>query len=295
LDVEHRTYECPHGHVVKWRRKVRSRFNEELGLWEPIPQIIQDEEYALVILLADNFVSLARSSDAAELGSHVKKTKEHFPSHQVVYLIEGLAPWMRKNRNIRNRQFTSAVRNQAEPSAPISSGSQQPSRRKKIQQVQEYIDEDAVEDALLRLQVLHDVLIHHTNASVETAQWIVIFTQHISTVPYRKQREEANAAGAGFCMESGQVRAGDDAKDTFVRMLQEIMRVTAPIAYGIAAEFGSVTKLVNGLEAGGPLTLEGCRKSANKDGAVTDRNIGQAISRRLHKVFTGRDHTSTDV
>lgn len=96
-------------------------------------------------------------------------------------------------------------------------------------------------------------------------------------------------------MESGQVKTGEDAKDTYVRMLQEIVRVTAPIAYGIAAEFGTVSRLVRGLEERGPTLLEGVKKSANKDGAFSDRMVGQAVSRRMYKVFTGVDETSTDV
>ena len=37
------------------------------------------------------------------------------------------------------------------------------------------------------------------------------------------------------------------------------------------------------------------QKSANRNGALTDRKIGPAISRRLYKVFTATDPASTDV
>ncbi|KAM0330801.1 hypothetical protein ACHAQA_003755 [Verticillium albo-atrum] len=292
LDVEFNEWQSPVEKVVKWRRKVKSRFNDDLGLWEPIPLRVEKESYTMAVVTADEFVTLALASEGEDLEAHVSKMKQHFSGTQLLYLIEGLGPWIRKNRNVRNRQFVSAVRSQENDAAPTSS---QPTRRRKAQTPKEYIDEDTVEDALLELQVLHGALIHHTAAAVETAQWIAIFTQHISTVPYRKQREAANAAGAGFCMESGQVRTGDDTRDTYARMLQEIVRVTAPIAYGVAEEFGTVTGLVKGLEERGPLALEACRKSANKDGAVSDRTIGQAVSRRIYKVFTGKDETSMDV
>lgn len=303
LDVQHTTWDSPVDNVIKWRRKVASRFNEELNLWEPIPMRIEPEKFALVIVTATEFVAMAQGAEGSDLEAHVLKMKSHFPTDQIIYLIEGLTPWMRKNRNVRNRQFVSAVRNQnaeqpQEAGASTSASGQAGAgggRRRKNQQPQEYIDEDAVEDALLQLQVMHDVLIHHTAVPVETAQWAAIFTQHISTVPYRKQREAANAAGAGFCMETGQVRTGEDVKDTYVRMLQEIVRVTAPIAYGIATKYETVSELVRGLEEEGPLALEKLRKSANKDGGFTDRAIGPAVSKRIHKVFTGRDEWSTDV
>ncbi len=247
-----------------------------------------------MIVEAQDFVNLVLASEGVDLEAHVSRMKGSFAGFTLIYLIEGLTPWMRKNRNVRNRQFTSAVRNLESEAAELPSSSQATSRRRRNNQHREYIDEDSVEDALLSLQVIHGALIHHTNTGVETAQWIAVFTQHISTVPYRRQKELANDA-AGFCMESGQIRTGEDAKDTYVRMLQEIARVTAPIAYGVAAEFDTVVKLVRGLEARGPLRLENCRKSANKDGAFSDRTLGQAVSRRIYKVFTGRDEGSTDV
>ncbi|KAL2755380.1 hypothetical protein ACRALDRAFT_1082362 [Sodiomyces alcalophilus JCM 7366] len=304
LDVETTTCQSPVDNVITWRRKVKSRFNDDLALWEPCQLRIEPEKHALAILTAEEFVAMALGSDGADLDAHVASVKRHFADHQLLYLIEGLGPWMRKNRNLRNRQFVSAVRAQdasganstaqEDESAGTSHG-QGRRRRKNPPPRKEYVDEDTIEDALLQLQVLHGVLIHHTAAGVETAQWLAIFTQHISTVPYRKQREAANANGAGFCMETGQVRTGEDARDTYAKLLQEIVRVTAPIAYGITAEYGTVGRLVKGLEEQGPLALEGCPRSGNREGLPSDRAIGQAISRRIYKVFTGTDETSTDV
>ncbi|KAL7796411.1 ERCC4 domain-containing protein [Trichoderma afarasin] len=291
LSVEYTTRESPIGNAFKWARKVRSRFDDEMGRWEPIPLQIKSEKHALILLTADEFVDLAVNDS---VDSNVSRTKRHFPGHELIYLLEGINLWMRKNRNIRNRRFTSGVRAQEQPDPEAASTTAAPRRRRNNATVEEYISEDIVEDAMLRLQVEHDVLIHHTAVPLETAQWIVAFTQHISTIPYKKMRDKMTSA-AGFCMESGQVRTGDDARDTYVRLLQEIARVTAPIAYGIVSEFGTVSELVKGLEQGGPLRLEDVRKSANKDGAVSDRAVGQAVSRRIHKVFTGRDEMSTDV
>ncbi|UKZ89627.1 uncharacterized protein TrAFT101_004671 [Trichoderma asperellum] len=290
LSVEHTTWNSPVANAFKWRRKVNSRFDEEAGRWEPIPPRIMPENHALVLLTAEEFVGLA-VSDAVD--SSVSETKRHFPGHELIYILEGITPWMRKNRNLRNRRFAAGVRAQ-DQAAPPEAASASSRRRRNNATAEEYISESIIEDAMLQLQVEHEVLIHHTAAPLETAQWIVAFTQHISTIPYKKLREKLTSS-AGFCMESGQVRTGDDARDTYVRMLQEIARVTAPIAYGIVSEFDTVSKLVMGLEQGGPLRLESVRKSANKDGAVSDRTVGQAVSRRIHRVFTGKDEMSTDV
>lgn len=275
VDVQYTTWDSPVDNVVKWRRKVKSKFDEDAGYWKPIPLRIEAEKHVAVVLTAEQFVALVLDE---ALEAHISKTEECFPKCQIMYILEGLTSWQRKNRNIRNRQFTSGVRTETTHRRPAA----------------EHIPEDKIEDALLEVQVLHNVLIHHTNAPIETSQWIVTLTQHISTVPYRKQKDAATGA-AGFCMESGQVRTSDEVRGVYVLMLQEIARVTAPIAYGVAAEFGSLSELVRGFEEGGGERLADVRKSTDKDGTMGERKIGGAVSRRLCKIFTGRDEMSTDV
>ncbi|KAF4119579.1 crossover junction endonuclease EME1 [Geosmithia morbida] len=294
LSVEHSTWDSPHN-AIKWRRKVTSRFNEDADHWEPIPRRIMGERHAAVIVPAAEFVRMAIDG---RVGAHATQVQEAFPDHQIIYLLEGLASWTRKNRNLRNRQFTSGVRareeQQKQQQQQQTGGNWRRRNGTASTEAAVVVPDYVVEDALLELQVMHDVLIHHTAMALETAQWLAVLTQHISTIPYRKQRDRA-MYGAAFCMESGQVKTGDDASSTYICMLQEIARVTAPIAHGIAVEFGSVTDLVRGLETGGPGRLEGVRKTINNEGQLSDRTIGQAVSRRMYKVFTGRDETSTDI
>ncbi|KAK4190191.1 hypothetical protein QBC35DRAFT_472016 [Podospora australis] len=287
LEVEVRSCPSPVANVVGWRRKVDSVYNQAKNIREPIPERIEKESYAMMIMPAAQFMESFVLTPSSP--SHIDQMKQHFPNCTIIYLIEGLTPFLRKSKNARNRQFTAAVRTGLETD-PARTQS-----RRKNATTTEYIDEEKVEEALLELQVLHGALIHHTTAPVETSRWIAVFTQHISTVPYRRQKEATNDASAGFCMDFGQVRTGDNARDTYVRMLQEIGRVTTPIAWGIASEYDSVTKLVEGLEEKGPLALEAVRKSANKDGAFSDRAVGPSVSKRVYKIFTGTDETSTDV
>ncbi|KAG6009442.1 hypothetical protein E4U21_002357 [Claviceps maximensis] len=290
LGVEHATWSCPDHNMIKWRRKVTSKFNEDMGLWEPTPPRIAHEEIALLVFVAEEFVSLALQDGA--LHKRIADIQQQHGSKKLVLVLQGMTAWTRKNRSNRNRKFTSGVL--AAGDELLTAASSSSSTRSKARATAEYISEDIIEDAMLSLHVEHGILIHHTAAPIETAKWVVNFTQHISTIPYKKQKDQATSV-AGFCMESGQVRTGDGVHDTYVRMLQEIVRITAPIAYGVAAEFNSVTKLVRGLEGGGPDILAAVRKSTNKDGAVSDRTVGQAVSRRVHRVFTGTDEDSTDV
>ena len=57
-------------------------------------------------------------------------------------------------------------------------------------------------------------------------------------------------------MDAGQVKTGEDAYDTYVKMLQEVIRVTPQIAHGIASEYPSVIELVRAMKIYGPLLLE---------------------------------------
>lgn len=277
--------------VIQWRRKIEARYNEDLGHWEPVPRHVAVEKHVLCIMHAKDFVELSMADEGHDLDAHVLSLKVAFKGCVIIYLIEGMVQWQRKNKNIKNRQFVEAVRQQIDDGQEASAVR---SKRKKAKQP-EYVDDDMIEDALLRLQVVNGVLVHHTGGLVETAQWVITFTQHISTIPYRQQRMALDTA---FCMESGQVKTGENAEDTFVKMLQEIHRITPSIAYGIAAEYPSITKLMKAYELSGQQgrdLLMGLKKCSNRDGAFTDKDIGKAISRRVWSIFTSREEGSTNV
>jgi crossover junction endonuclease EME1 len=167
--------------VIRWRRKVIAQWNDDMGHWEPVPLRIKTEKHIMCILSAKEFVDLAMADEGQDLDAHVLRLKAKFESSEIIYMIEGLTAWMRKNRNVKNRQFTAAVRSHLDLEEQAPTASQKTKKKK----VQEYVDEDMIGDALLRLQVIHGTLIHHTAVMIETAEWIVAFTQQISTIPYK--------------------------------------------------------------------------------------------------------------
>jgi crossover junction endonuclease EME1 len=180
LQIEHSDWESSVP-VIKWRRKVIAEWNEYMGHWEPVPLRIKTEKHIMCVLSAKEFVDLATADEGQDLDAHVLRLKAKFNSSEIIYMVEGLAAWVRKNRNVKNRQFTAAVRSHFDQEGQAPAASQRTKKKKE----QDYVDEDRIEDALLRLQVIHGTLIHHTAAMIETAEWIVTFTQHISTIPYK--------------------------------------------------------------------------------------------------------------
>lgn len=181
LEISSSFYESSVPNVIKWRRKVVTSFNEELGQWERVPERICKEKHILCLVTATEFVNMVTadpSENELELQIHVMRIKSGYEGCVLVYLIEGLNAFMRKNKTSRNRAHEEQVRNQM----PVHTSGSTSKRKKQLDAI---IDEDLIEDALLRLQVVHGCLIHHTTAPVETAEWVVNFTQHISTIPYK--------------------------------------------------------------------------------------------------------------
>lgn len=300
------------GDVMTWQRKVRSTFDEEKGHWVPTGRMeICDETSHILSILEGSVLVRMVQRDTAQadatagntdgvgaqdstdtglsLNAHARLLKRRWPAARPIYLVEGLETYMRKSKNARNRSYQAAVRAQDEvQDAPT--GTQNKRKRKPKDDV--IVDDEAIEDALLQLQVEHNCLIHHTSSAPETAEWIGNFTEQISSIRYKLVQ---SATDASFCMDNGQVRTGEDKEDTYVKMLQEIVRVTLPVAYGVVAKYPTVVGLVRAMRQHGPLLLEDLKKCSNKNGAFTDARIGPAISKRIYKIFMGTDPDSMDV
>ena len=182
LGVDATLYQSPIPNVIRWRRKMKAKWNSELDHWEPLEHMqIENEKHVMCIMSAKEFVALAMVQHGGQdVETHVAKVKSAYEDCIPIYLIEGLQLWMRKNRTAENRAYQAKVLNQAQADqAP--SGSQAKRKKSPV----EIVDEDMIEDSLLRLQVMNGCLVHHTMTSVETAEWVANFTQHISTIPYR--------------------------------------------------------------------------------------------------------------
>lgn len=258
LGVECTFFQSDIPNTIRWRRKVVAKYNDAAGYWEPCPRHITQEEHVLCLLTAQEFVDMVvnpdTEPDADDLELHITKLKSTHPNCKPIYLIEGLTAWMRKNKNSRNRAFQAEVRRQMQPPETANPSSSRSRKKANNPESTPPVDHDTIEDALLTLQVSHACLIHHTNAPADSADWIKNFTEHVSTIPYRRERMEGN--DAAFCMDVGQVKTGEDKSDTFVKMLQEVNRITASMAYGIVARYPTVTDLIRGFKIHGPAMLE---------------------------------------
>ncbi|RPA93420.1 hypothetical protein L873DRAFT_1830767 [Choiromyces venosus 120613-1] len=281
--------------LVKWRRRVKADFNDDLGMFVPLEnEQIRDENHILIYMTAEEFTDMALSATASGLSAHVQKLKTAFPTPpmarkptRLIYLIEGLQILIRKHKNLQNRAYQNRVLSHL-PSAPNAASA---SIALNIDDGTS-ISEDDVEDALLDLQITHNCLIHHTSSPVESAEWITIFTGDISTIPYKHSRTHPDTS---FCADVGQVKPGLGKRDTYRKMLQEITRITPGISAAIEKEFPDVRRLIGAIEREGAEVLAGIENSTTRNGLQSSRTVGVACSRRIAGVFLGRDPLGVDV
>jgi crossover junction endonuclease EME1 len=168
--------------LVTWRRRVKAEYDEDLTMFVPLEhEEIRNEGHVLVYLTAQEFVDVALLPSSDALSAHVQRIKAAFtppPGKDIrlIYLIEGLAALVRKHKNLKNRAYQNRVLANI-PSAPGGGGT--------VSADPSVIEEDAVEFALLELQITHGCLIHHTAVPMETVEWVTTFTGDISTIPYK--------------------------------------------------------------------------------------------------------------
>ncbi|KAK6359857.1 hypothetical protein TWF696_000990 [Orbilia brochopaga] len=274
LNVTHAPFNSSVPNVVKWRRKVTSTWDENDDVFVPlaVPEI-RNENHVLAVLDAKTFVDLTNAPEELEI--YIAQIKSAYPTCKPIIVIEGLAKLVNKSRNDQSRAYAAQVRNR------MREGASETVRMNKAAQA---VDEDSVEDALLKLQVVHGCLICQTVAYMDTAEAIVSYTQHISQIPYKRAKATLNNS-TNFCMDVGQVPSGKTVEDTYNKMLQCVHMSTQGVANAIQSEYPTVQMLFRALLDGGEDVLKDIRVARNGNG----RALGPAMSRKIARVFTGTD------
>ncbi|KAF3903730.1 hypothetical protein AA313_de0209978 [Arthrobotrys entomopaga] len=278
LDVvkvnSHAPFDSPIPGIVKWRRVITARWNEDEDIFIPIPREIRDESHILAYLDAKDFIPLTNSPK--ELNDYIEKIKRAYPTCKPIILIEGLAKLVAKNKSNQSRAYAAQVRNR------MREGGREEIVR--VDKAAQAVDEDNIEDALLGLQVVHRCLVFQTPDYMGTAESISSYTQHISQVPYKLAKATLNNS-TNFCMDVGQVTSGKTVEDTYNRMLQCVHMSTAGVAGAIQGEYPSMQKLFKAFVERGDDVLKDIRVAGMGNG----RALGPAMSRKIARVLTGRD------
>ena len=95
------------------------------------------------------------------------------------------------------------------------------------------------------------------------------------------------AVQPNFCMSTGQVPTGRNAEDAYLKILQQVIRVTEREAAAIAGVYPNVGSLFGAFkQEGGGALAEIMKEGA---GAGAERRIGPRTSERFGRIFLGRD------
>ncbi|EWC48136.1 hypothetical protein DRE_02715 [Drechslerella stenobrocha 248] len=273
LNVQHAPFDSTIPCLIKWRRIITTKWDAVDDIFVPIPRQLVDEKHVLAVIEAKAFISLTNTP--AELDRFVAKVKSEYPTCKPIIVIEGLKKLVNKSKNDQSRAYAAQVRNRMQDGA---------NETVRVSKAAQAVDEDNVEDALLKLQVVHGCLVCQTVAYMDTAEAISSYTQHISQIPYKLAKATLNKS-TNFCMDAGQIPSGKSVDDTFNKMLQCVHMSTQGVANAIQCEYPTVQQLFRAFIDHGEDVLKDIKVSRNGGG----RALGPAMSRKIARVLTGTD------
>ncbi|KAK9467671.1 hypothetical protein V1512DRAFT_252807 [Lipomyces arxii] len=282
------TWSSPTANMIKWRRKVVAEYNEALDQFMPIPEEICKENFIMVVLTGIEFVDMVIENRASENANSIQRL---FPGQKIIFLIEGLNSVLKKLTTQTRREFQNKVHNamgsnEGSSKTRTVSKNNEANRLAKVQSLYNYkIHPEMIEDAMITLQVIHNCLIFHSSSAIDSAEWISILTQDISTIPYKKARVNIHET---ICMEAGQVKAGTDNTDTFQQALQQIKFVTPGLSKSISNKYNNIDAMMKDLKVNGENVFCGLSRGREELGQAT-RKTGTKLAKDIAFIFTCRD------
>jgi crossover junction endonuclease EME1 len=162
--------------IIKFVRKVDKEWNDQEGFFQPCELHKKDEEWIIHWLHADTFIDLTcRDQTGLQLQFHIEKLKRALPGAKVIIILEGLESMLSKARNARVNIYDTAARR---------IGGLQGARRNIDESLLD-LDEDAIQDELIKMQLVHEIRILQTASTLESAEWVATLATDISSIPYR--------------------------------------------------------------------------------------------------------------
>ncbi|WFD18670.1 hypothetical protein MCAP1_000877 [Malassezia caprae] len=186
--------------TVRFKRKVRSRYDPAQKWWEPLAEEMCISEPTLVMVAGGEQVL-----DAVEDGSLANRIHATVsdPQTQCLLLMIGLDAHLRHLRNQANRAFAAGVRQQlqSQGTATVTIPCDEASEK--------------VERALLQLQLKHRCHVIRAVTVDEAAEWLYAIASDISFRPYKLLQSAPMARRS--------TKTSMDPKEIYRAMLEEIV------------------------------------------------------------------------
>lgn len=285
--------DLPVGNIISWRRRRKVEYDSTEEIFRPIPEVIERERHVLVFLTAVEYIELALKGYYGGLKNHTANIVSSHPKGAIpIYLIEGMAPLIRKIKTKNQRDWAAHVTG----TAPSVHTTRRPpgSEKERTERIIAETTPEEAEESLLDIQFLpgsQKVFLMQTDSALQTAQSIFKLTQEVARAFYKGI--EISMSHYGIERNS---TCGTSPEDTLHKMLQEISRVTSGIATGVMSRATSVMEIVALCRKDGEGFVEGAKVGQLRDGtSAGGRKIGIGTSRRIYTVFMGQDPEEDDV
>ncbi|KAF9940289.1 Mitochondrial ATPase complex subunit atp10 [Modicella reniformis] len=246
--------------MMFWCRIIRHRYDEDQDPFIPITEKeVELEAFSLIYITARTLANMIQQDNlksrlaTLKRDMRLRKNKERLkmsskPQHnamqlkedrglrqRVIFLIVGLETLFRELKKVTTRKFQQAV---------LASMNHEPTQDNTLRATdvegELTVDQVRIEQEMLWLQLEQDCLIIHSNDDEESAQAVISLTEQIGLRPFKESRK----TGLNVCVES--IKSGTDAKDTWIKCLQEIQKVTLIVAKSIEQEYPSLRSLYEG-------------------------------------------------
>ncbi|KAI9143042.1 hypothetical protein BKA69DRAFT_1165483 [Paraphysoderma sedebokerense] len=280
----------PIPYTINFRRTSSTYYDKSKQTWIPCVDYQTTEPFTVKVFLASDFLQLVAPNIRA-LFDHTADLKAQYPKTRILFIIQGLEEYYRRQLVQMNRGFKANI---------LGSTSIGPKRKNAgaNQRDDEIvgappISKNLVEDALAVLQVRESVLIVLTKNQEETIDNLCSIIKELAMLPYKIIPDTSSSS---FCPDIT-VRSGTTPTDTYLKMLTEINLLTVPVAKAIITQYPTLKSLYDaymrvGRSAGEKLLAD---IEIVRNGTGTTRRIGPAISTRVYNIFMGTDPNANAV
>ncbi|KAJ1551644.1 putative monocarboxylate transporter mch1 [Nowakowskiella sp. JEL0078] len=298
VELEHQ----PIPNCILWKRRTSREWDTTRSCWLPCSERVIGEPVVLVHLDGVTLARLVNGDDVfamfgketlslsavADHGGflirHQAEVRKAYPRcAKVLYLIEGLNKYYTLRQNAAKKKFMQKVRAISEPD-----------RGKLVKKKEATLDfetlppKDAIERALLELQILGRCFIHMSTSPEFTGDLIHSFTGDLSIAEEVKYRKEVLSE-----LRFGDtVKSGVDEQDSWCKMLMELRMITEPIAKAIVSKYKSPRALYNEYKRCSSLKqAEELLVKIQVDPGFGKQlhNIGQSRSKKIYDCVMGQD------
>ncbi|KAJ2026207.1 hypothetical protein GGI06_000263 [Coemansia sp. S85] len=314
-EVKYRIEETNATCGIVWEMLVRRKWDSGTNLYVPVAcaQTCKVKCAAMLVLTSDRFVDLLANNRMETL---LEIWRGSLATRRLFVVVIGLQKYLRRAAAVETREFARQLRTHIKDGvAAASATSNKGKTRNKPppqSELQSQMSEEAVEEAVLRLQMTRPWATWFTQCSNarELGRLLWQTSMDLALAEFNGDRDTVADDGEQLELVASQtdavgfitkdvvtalnvavIRTGTDLADSWIRALTQIPKVTLPVAQSIAAQYPTPKRLFEAWqrmasEAEGEQLLA---QLSVASATAAGRRLGSAMSTRIYRVFNEPD------